>query len=763
MDDSSVTFVEKQTFRSKGLVFSCCVTGCGILVLDALRSSCGWVVPRMVSLNDSSMFSELRSLWFFPLGLVVILSGSFRLTGATGEYGPQNPTWLADNGNGTFTNPIFHDEFSDPDLIRVGDDYYLTGTTMHTMPGLPVLHSKDLVNWELLSYASPQLDLGPEFRLEGGEIYGQGFWAPCIRYHDGTFYIFSNVNRHGTQVFMAQDPRGPWEHRAMDVFLHDLSVLFDDDGTIYVVWGYNELRMAQVKPDMSGLIPDTEQVIIPANSGAGEGSHIYKIDGRYYITITNYEPVTYQITARADHPYGPYEWRVTSFEESLGVHVGWRMWNVTTEPPFDLVPPNPRVAGGIPMSQGGIVETQSGEWWGFTMMDYNSVGRVWNLSPVTWEDGWPYFGLSGNLGRSPRSWVKPNTGHTSAPGAPYQRSDDFSGARLNPVWQWNHVPVDGKWEHQPEEALLRLHALPSDDFWMARNTLTQRAVGPESIATVELDGSAMEHGGVAGLGLLNLPYAWLAVVKTEEGFEVRQFDQRSGKIATVNLESPVVWLRAHGDFDQDLGWFSYSTDGDTFSSIGAEFIMAFQLKTFQGVRYSLFHYNTRKDSGGHADFHRFILEEPRHGGFSRPIPDGVWIQLRSIGDGSVLVNWRNSLRPVAPDSPLAEGRASHFRVVDRGNGRVSLVSAVDDGYITVKGMGHMSEVRIGEDSGQASQFQWIDMLRGDVMLLSHHTNRYLKADPHAYSLTSARGIGSSPDRSNGTVFIWTEVEGATED
>jgi beta-xylosidase len=132
-------------------------------------------------------------------------------------------TWTADNGDGTFTNPLFYEEFSDPDIIRVGEDFYMTGTTMHTMPGLPILYSTDLVNWTLLGYALDALDLGPEFRLEGGEIYGQGIWAPCIRYRNGTFYIFSNVNGQKTQIFTATDPRGPWKHSEAEYNYHDLA------------------------------------------------------------------------------------------------------------------------------------------------------------------------------------------------------------------------------------------------------------------------------------------------------------------------------------------------------------------------------------------------------------------------------------------------------------------------------------------------------------------------------------------------------------
>ena len=161
--------------------------------------------------------------------------------------------WQADNGNGTFTNPLFYDEFSDPDMIRVGDDFYLTGTTMHTMPGLPVLHSKDLVNWEFLGYALDKLDLGPEFRLEhGGSVYGQGIWAPSFRYHDGTFYIFSNVNGRQTQLFTATNPAGPWQHTELKHSFHDLSVLFDDDGKVYVVWGYEDMHIAQLTDGFEG-------------------------------------------------------------------------------------------------------------------------------------------------------------------------------------------------------------------------------------------------------------------------------------------------------------------------------------------------------------------------------------------------------------------------------------------------------------------------------------------------------------------------------
>ena len=321
------------------------------------------------------------------------------------------PTWTADNGNGTYTNPLFYEEFSDPDMIRVGEDFYLTGTTMHSMPGLPVLRSRDLVNWEFVAYAAKTLDLGPAFRLEGGKnIYGQGFWAPSFRYHAGTYYIFSNVNREKTQFFTATDPAGPWQHHEMKKSLHDLSVLFDD-GKAYAIWGYRSIQFAQLTDDLTDIVPGTQREIIAKEAGMGEGLHFYKIDGKYFITSAWYENVMRMPAARADRPEGPYEVnQAISIDEDFGLAQGNRLADMRgVKPPYDIRPADPRAAGKMSLHQGGIIQTPLGEWWGYSMMDCNSVGRLTGLSPVTWKDGWPYFGLPGNLGRTPRTWVKPKT------------------------------------------------------------------------------------------------------------------------------------------------------------------------------------------------------------------------------------------------------------------------------------------------------------------------------------------------------------------
>ncbi|MDX2029208.1 MAG: glycoside hydrolase 43 family protein [Blastocatellia bacterium] len=670
-------------------------------------------------------------------------------------------TWRADNGNGTYTNPLFYDEFSDPDLIRVGANYYLTGTTMHAMPGLPVLHSRDLVNWKLLGYAFDRLDLGPEFRLEGEkEIYGQGIWAPSFRYHNGTFHIFTNINRRRTQLFRATNPAGPWTRTELDRSFHDLSVLFDTDGRIYVIWGYQEIRFAQLNAELTGIVPGTERVLIPKEAGMGEGVHFYKIEGKYYITSAWFAGRMRMPCARADRPEGPYEVNpAISADEDFGLAEGYRLQG-RSGPPFKITPPNPASRGRMSLHQGGIVNTPSGEWWGFSMMDYNSVGRLTGLSPVTWKEGWPYFGLPGNLGRTPRTWAKPKTAHASPPAAPYERNDEFSGPKLNAVWQWNHLPEDSKWSLTERPGFLRLHSLPAADFWRARNTLTQRSIGPISIPTVALDARGMKPGDVAGLGLLNLPYAWIGLRREADGVFVIQYDQMTGETTRARLAGTRGWLRAQCDFLTETARFSYSADGKTFEPLGREFPLVFQLKTFQGVRYSLFHYHQGDGPGGYADFDRFRVEEPYPRGLMRPVPVGRTITLAVYGKDAVLFV-KDGVLSAAPAADLRAGAATaRFTVVDRGLGRVALKQG--GGYLSVSaatesvGRGQV-RLRKGPPT-DAETFQWTETPYGDLLLLSLATHRHLRVEPHG-SAVSADHPGPEPDRKDGSCFVWKAQAG----
>ena len=311
----------------------------------------------------------------------------------------QPKSWTADNGNGTFTNPLFYDEFSDPDILRVGDDYYLAGTTMHAVPGLVILHSKDLVNWENISYCFDRFDFDDDaFSLRNHkEIYGQGIWAPAIRYANGQFYVFSNINGKGLQCYTAKDIRGPWKHHNMQGRIYDLSVLFDDNGKIYAIHGYGEVKCTELKPDMSGPIEETERTIIPEGNAVGEGHHMYKINGMYYLISTDYRPNGRTLCSRSKSIWGPYETITITADETFGYHQApltqvprgeqYRIGHDGTK--FGIPEVDVDATACTNIHQGGIVEDQSGQWWALLMMDFHSIGRTVTLAPITWKDGWP--------------------------------------------------------------------------------------------------------------------------------------------------------------------------------------------------------------------------------------------------------------------------------------------------------------------------------------------------------------------------------------
>ncbi len=650
----------------------------------------------------------------------------------------QRATWTADNGNGTFTNPLFYEEFSDPDMIRVGEYFYLTGTTMHSMPGLPILRSRDLVNWEFVTYAMDKLDLGPAFRLEEGKnVYGRGIWAPSFRYHNGTYYIFSNVNGQTTQKFTATNPAGPWTRTPMKVSLHDLSVLFDDDGKVWVVWGYEGIRLAQLNADLTDIVPGTDRVIIPKGSGIGEGAHFYKINGKYLITSAWYMGTMRMPAARADRPEGPYEYnQAISIDEDFGLMKGK---GLTRE--RKITPANPAARGRMSLHQGGIIQTTKGEWWGFSMMDYNSVGRLTCLSPITWQDGWPYFGLPGNLKRTPRTWVKPNTGDNDKPSVPYDHNDEFTAAQLKPIWQWNHVPMGEKWSLAERRGFLRLHTLPAKTFWEARNTLTQRAIGPKSSPVVKLNLTGLQTGDVAGLALLNKPYAWIGIERNDKGFSVAQFNEHTGQTARVPMTGNTLWLKADCDYLTEIAQFSYSTDGKQFLPLGEPFEMVYQLTTFQGIRYSLFAYNGAGRGGGYADFDSIKVYEPHPRGLMRPIPYGKQIRLTAFQKNTGLAVQSNR---------LASGAPTTFTVADMKLGRVALRAG--RAYVSVdrEGRATLEEIKPGLEQS----FQWIETPTGELVLMSLASNRFLRIDPKTQTII-CDSPGPLPDGSDGTRFIWS--------
>jgi len=686
----------------------------------------------------------------------------------------QTQSWTADNGNGTFTNPLFYDEFSDPDILRVGDDYYLAGTTMHTVPGLVILHSKDLVNWENISYCFDRFDF-PEDRFalkNHDEIYGQGIWAPCIRYANGQFYVFSNVNGKGLQCYTAKDVRGPWEHHNMKGNIYDLGVLFDDDGKVYAIHGYGEVKCTELEPDMSGPKEGTERVIIPEGNGVGEGHHMYKINGMYYLISTDYRPNGRTLCSRSKSIWGPYETRVISADETYGYHaasltqvphgVKYRIGEDGTR--FGLGPVDKDATACTNAHQGGIVQFKDGSWWALMMMDFHSIGRTVCLMPMTWVDGWPMIGLEGNLGRAPRTWFIPGTqmgnyaiGQQPAdkPHAPYMRSDNFDGKQLGRIWQWNHNPEEKMWSLKGGK--LRLNSMPAEQLMWARNTLTQRVIGPTSITTVELNVKGMKDGDVAGLGNINVPCSWIGIVKKaadKKSYTLRCFEQLTNDTADVQVSLPEgkIWLRSIGEYDQDQAQYAYSTDGKNFQTLGRMMPLSYQLISFQGSRHALFAFNINGKNGGYAEFDNFYVEETK-ADRSGNIPFGKTFRIINKATGKPAI--------ADPHGILYDTHANdrsprtQFQLIDRGNGLVSL-KCMDGRYIKVYGEGMPGDVRFTANQEDAEVFLWQDYLENDFMLFSLKNHRYIGKSPTTGSPYSMDFAGPDPARRNGSVFRWEE-------
>ena len=685
-------------------------------------------------------------------------------------------SWTADNGNGTFTNPLFYDEFSDPDIIRVGDDYYLAGTTMHTVPGLVILHSKDLVNWENVSYCFDRFDFTDDkFSLKNHqEIYGQGIWAPAIRYANGQFYVFSNINGKGLQCYTAKDIRGPWTHHNMQGNIYDLSVLFDDDGKIYAIHKYGEVHCTELKPDMSGPVEGTDRVIIPEGNGVGEGHHMYKINGMYYLISTDYSPNGRTLCSRSKSIWGPYETRVISADETYGYSgVGrtvvprgtkYRIGEDGTK--FGVSPASPDATGCDNAHQGGIVQAKNGSWWALLMQDFHSIGRTVCLMPMTWEDGWPMIGLKGNLGRAPRTWYKPDTvegcygiGEEAQPiRAPYDRNENFNGKQLGRVWQWNHNPDDKMWSLKGGR--LRIQSQPAEQLMWARNTLTQRVIGPKSIATVELYVKGMKDGDVAGLGNINIPCSWIGVMKQQgQPLMLRAFDQTaSDSPSAPDIILPAIprdgkiWLRCIGDYDNNQMQYAYSTDGKEFKTLGRMMPLTYQLITFQGSRHALFSFNVNGQRGGYAEFDNFTVEEPM-ANRSKNIPYGKTIRIINKATNRPAIALKHGLLYDTHAGDKSD--LTKFKVIDRNLGRVALQCA-DGRYVKVYGDGLPGDVRFTTDPKEAEMFLWQDYLDQDFMLLSLTNHKYLGKSPTTGSPYSMDFAGPDPARRNGSVLRWEE-------
>ena len=515
----------------------------------------------------TTVTSDLRTL---PTGKHEVF---LTFTGMKGRKLMNLDWWqiVPDHNEYAARNPLFWADYPDPDIIRVGEYYYLVTTTMHLMPGAPIMRSKDLQHWETVSYLFDELKDIPAYDLNGGTKYGQGQWATSLRYHKGKFYaLFVTNGVPGSWIYTTEDPAKGWTlHSHLKGFYHDASLFFDDDDRVYVFSGSGSVDITELEADLSkekeGGFKRHLEVQDTYDHGLLEGSRVIKHNGYYYLIM-----ISWPRTGRHQLAY-----RAKSLDGR------WEKRDILTDN-FDQI-------GNV--GQGTIVDGPNGEWYGVIFQDRGGVGRILTLSPVRWVDGWPLIG-------------------------------DEDG-QVTPCNEVSTVTLDRQWNHNPDKTAYTYNAKKKelvlrtasvvDNLFMARNTLTWRMWGPTCSDTVCLDISGMKDGDRAGFAAFNGDAGLLTVCKeggktqlvlTEESVVLNQQKQVTDNKVTektrVDIKGKQVWLRIHGDFNRgrDIATFEYSLDGKTFLPLGGEFKMRFDYRRlFMGTRYAVFNYATKTKGG----------------------------------------------------------------------------------------------------------------------------------------------------------------------
>lgn len=489
------------------------------------------------------------------------------------------------------SNPVIWGDAPDPDIVRVGDTYYMSSTTMHMCPGVPIMKSKDLVNWELVNYAYSIMVNNDAFNLANGKnAYSGGSWASSISYNKGTYYVTTASFTTGkTYVYKTADiEKGPWTTTILNTVYYDQSLFFDDDGKVYVVHGHDDLQLTELTADASAakqggvnkiIVPKASSIAGPNINLTAEGTHIQKIDGWYYVSGICWpagKPRT-QLLFRSKTITGPYEGKVV-FQATNG------------------------------SSQGEYIDTPTGKWYALFHHDFGSVGRSPDVIPVTWKDGWPTIGVNGQV---PATLDIPKGAGTLTG---IISSDEFSLAPpLKLQWQWNHNPQNNYWSLTQRKGYLRLTNERTDPHVLqTTNTLTQRSFGPQCSGYVSLDVSGMKDGDYAGLLALQNRYGYVGVKMSGTSKSIVMVtataDATPTEVANVPISQNTVYLRIDMDFRNktDKATFFYSLNGTTWKAIGSTLQMTFDLKHFVGYRYGLFTYAT-KSAGGYADFDFFRI------------------------------------------------------------------------------------------------------------------------------------------------------------
>ena len=485
--------------------------------------------------------------------LLTLLTGAFPAHAQTLDWG--------DQGNGTYINPVLCADYSDPDVIRVDDRYYMVASDFHFL-GMQVLESDDMVNWRLASQIFRRFDY-PGW--DDMTRYAGGSWAPSIRWHDGRFYVFFCTPHEGLFMSSADDAHGPWTplHCVRQVEKwEDPCPLWDDDGQAYLGrsrHGAGPIIVHKMSADGTQLLDEGVTVY---TGPVAEGTKWLKRDGWYYLIIPEGGVETgWQTVLRSRSVYGPYEKRVVLEQGSTDVN-------------------GPH--------QGALVDTPEGEWWFYHFQSTPVLGRVVHLQPARWRDGWPLIGadIDGNgIGEPVKVWTKPATGKEGDPSLPLT-SDEFSGDKLNLQWQWCHNPVDDHWSLTERPGWLTLHALPAADLRHCRNMLTQKTMGYEATVTVAVDGKDL--GKDTAAGLLCIGRSFRAIGLCGDGVYVENDGQRQ---LVLRRKPGRMFLRLSFDARANSHSFSYSLDGRTFHQAGEPFEM--RQGFWKGVRTGLYCYGDK--------------------------------------------------------------------------------------------------------------------------------------------------------------------------
>lgn len=505
---------------------------------------------------------------FIILAMIVVLLKSVeaQYPAMPVPMGDLSPVWIPDLGNGKYKNPVIYADYSDPDVVRVGEDFFMTASSFNCVPGLPVLHSKDLVNWTLIGYALDKLE--PE-EVFNKPQHGKGVWAPCIKYHNDEFYIYYPDPDFGIFMVKAADPRGPWSKPILvkgGKGLIDPSPLWDDDGKAYLTYALagsragvkSILLVAEMDPSGERLIGESVIVFDGHDKHPTiEGPKFYKRNGYYYIFAPGGGVKEgWQVVLRSKNVFGPYEDRIT-----------------LTQGNTDINGPH----------QGAWVELENGESWFVHFQDKGAYGRIVHLNPVIWKDDWPVMGVDKDgdgTGEPVSTYRKPDTGRKYPAAAPVV-NDEFDSNKIGLQWQWHANPQQLWAFPMGAHGVLRLYSVPLPEnftnFFDVPNLLMQKLTAPEFTATTKLTFTPRLEREKAGLIVMGRDYSYLSLEYRNGKTFISQTvcknaDQGASETqgAGKEVKTGEIYLRVKVSKDA-ICEFSYSEDGRKFTAVGEPF------------------------------------------------------------------------------------------------------------------------------------------------------------------------------------------------